>query len=1330
MTYIEEINQLVNISFEDIKRISTKHIPIERKNSAWIGLDHGVKILNTDDELAQYIVAYGNMHKEKIDLALESISHPTQIFTKELTIVDWGCGQGLATICFFDYMRRLGISVDIKKIILIEPSQKALERAIFHLGKYIQIDKISAINKYINDVTSEDLFSDQCLILHFFSNILDIQTVDLEYLSSLISKNVKSEQLFFCVSPQNLGASRIEQFAQLMHITDDDLVKSYNGQLSGRGTINMLVFHIKDTTPQVIKIAYHPLRRRVIKDSPLKRVIKDNNISQNAPFSVRVMQFYKMVLQLERMKSTQVGDCYEYEMHIEENTESIIFNIDIEGNEDFKEVYLDNLLAPWPKNLYFAIEIEFSGQIYRLLQCIYPFEDIKKLDITQSYLAVPLSSFIINPDVAEVLGLDDDYINVIETLISDKDLSLLKLEQILRDTIAPTLKISNKLGVALTSNSAVLSQTNSELQKLQSVPHSLLLNEFLNGDVLQNKIDNILEDSLLEIVPMDNSQRVAVCNALNSRLSVITGPPGTGKTQVILNLIVNALILGKRVLVASKNNKAVENVKDKYDTFDTIGYLLRFGSKEIIANQLIPYLEIISHQIVSGVLTKTIDQHILDEYSKYSSAIIEAHKYLDELILRRDEFKTNKIEIENIESQICRIIEDYNDLHNKLISEYQDILQLKSNIDWIKECKEIKVHINTLQYNVSGIRKLIFKIFQFKQYASTILNHLQTLPDAFIRRIENETRIITTADIKDIQQLIQHCQKQLELIDKILSIDKIFEETEKSYKASLVQKEADLKQREQRQAVCEKQLSILVSKEKQLKQVIELSKLRINQQSKEILHNTILTRFMRSNAASNIIRFKNYLPDRIPFKEQDVAQYIQDTKAFLDIFLINAITNLSIKNAYPLEADLFDLVIIDEASQCDVASALPLIQRTKQLVVIGDPLQLCHITSVNVDEENALKTELGLHNHPLVYYSNRSLWDYCKDLIVTADVNNHRIDLMRHYRSHPQIIGYSNEFFYTKLLTNPLLVSPIDLYPLQHQGIIWEDVKGNQYSDTRNVNELEANRCIELATELAERYSDLKIGIITPFKDQVREIYAKLPSKYRESEQIIVDTVHKFQGDERHVIIYSLVVTDNSPISKINWIDNATPNLVNVAVTRAKTLLYIVGNREYIRTHSCITRPLGFLVQYTEQNATIKQNVDYKSYIIDTNVLIDNPEILHNIDENDIIIIPQKVLDELDRHKCSNDEYLHDNSTKALSNIRKKLNDNVRVESADFSYLPQDLNRKNPDNMILAVALKYRNHNPLFLTSDNALVAKAKGMNIPTQTLHEFNNNINNNFLL
>ena len=292
---------------------------------------------------------------------------------------------------------------------------------------------------------------------------------------------------------------------------------------------------------------------------------------------------------------------------------------------------------------------------------------------------------------------------------------------------------------------------------------------------------------------------------------------------------------------------------------------------------------------------------------------------------------------------------------------------------------------------------------------------------------------------------------------------------------------------------------------------------------------------------------------------------------------------MSAKAAFPLKDELFDMVVIDEASQCDIASAIPLILRTKQLVVIGDPLQLKHISMVNDYEETFIKEHLLVSNCAFLQYNRKSLWDYSKDLLaLAASPNNVPIMIDRHYRCHPHIIGYSNETFYTRMLGTQLQICTTDTqFNLQPKGIIWIDVKGEQKASNINVNNAEVLKSIEIATQLATTHKNISIGIVTPFRNQAEQLNAKIPNQFRD--RIVADTVYKFQGDEKDVIIYSLVVTDNSPSTKINWIDNSVPNLVNVAVTRARNTLYVVGNKEYIKQKSNLTKPLGKLVQYVDR---------------------------------------------------------------------------------------------------------------------------------------------------
>ena len=121
---------------------------------------------------------------------------------------------------------------------------------------------------------------------------------------------------------------------------------------------------------------------------------------------------------------------------------------------------------------------------------------------------------------------------------------------------------------------------------------------------------------------------------------------------------------------------------------------------------------------------------------------------------------------------------------------------------------------------------------------------------------------------------------------------------------------------------------------------------------------------------------------------------------------------------------------------------------------------------------------------------------------------------------------------------------------------------------------------VNLAKELCSLQADVSIGIVTPFRDQADYIKSRLDDSLKNN--VEVNTAYGFQGDEKDVIIYSLVVTDNSPKRKINWIDYMTANQVNVAVTRARQTLYVVGNANYIKAVSPERNALGYLIRYAQ----------------------------------------------------------------------------------------------------------------------------------------------------
>jgi len=97
----------------------------------------------------------------------------------------------------------------------------------------------------------------------------------------------------------------------------------------------------------------------------------------------------------------------------------------------------------------------------------------------------------------------------------------------------------------------------------------------------------------------------------------------------------------------------------------------------------------------------------------------------------------------------------------------------------------------------------------------------------------------------------------------------------------------------------------------------------------------------------------------------------------------------------------------------------------------------------------------------------------------------------------------------------------------------------------------------------------------------------------------------------------------------------------------------------------------------------------------------------------------------LDHLKISLSDEEKKNVQKALRLINDNMNKrDIKMETADISLLPNDFNKKSPDNLILSVALKFNNENPILLTSDNGLQIKAKGLRITTITLKEFLNQL------
>ena len=206
MTYSSKIQSINDISFEAIRKIAITEIlgySNDVRNKLWNDLKRGTALLNTHEQMCQYMLSYGKMHQAKLLDSFKKLDKTT--FHNEIEVIDWGCGQAMGTINLFDYLKEHNLDSSIKKVTLIEPSQKALERAKVHIQAYCDNDvQIVTNSNFFENIEASDIASKSGRdVIHIFSNIIDVEDIDLKYLSGLIDKSVKTDNYLVCVGPLN-----------------------------------------------------------------------------------------------------------------------------------------------------------------------------------------------------------------------------------------------------------------------------------------------------------------------------------------------------------------------------------------------------------------------------------------------------------------------------------------------------------------------------------------------------------------------------------------------------------------------------------------------------------------------------------------------------------------------------------------------------------------------------------------------------------------------------------------------------------------------------------------------------------------------------------------------------------------------------------------------------------------------------------------------------------------------------------------------------------------------------------------------------------------------
>lgn len=581
-------------------------------------------------------------------------------------------------------------------------------------------------------------------------------------------------------------------------------------------------------------------------------------------------------------------------------------------------------------------------------------------------------------------------------------------------------------------------------EKPNQVSTDMLLDALENIDILDsrsalsNYIDGINPTShapkgtLIYPFGCNESQKLAVETTLSNSISIVEGPPGTGKTQTILNIIANLIAQNKTVAVVSNNNAAVLNVLEKLEKY---GYGMVAASLGNNDNKN-AFFDNISDQTVNEGFRVSADrlEKAKNEVQDLDSILIKCFQYRNKLAILKTELSNYEIQFRHVKAE--------HPIRQNIKSELDRRLYRRWNSDKALKLKKL---LSSMDF---GDKLSLINKFRF------VLNGL--------------------FDLRSIRQYSEELPVYV---------------NHKFYELSIAKLKEDIRNIEHWLASN--------NEEKHLKHFIELSK--------EVFQGTL---------------FEKYNPlDKFKFGVKEYRKHFDD---FIKHYPVVLSSTLSLHTSIP-KGYLFDYVIIDESSQVDIIKSAVCFSCCRNVVVVGDSMQLAHI----VDQQSRSAAE-QFHAE----YRISPAYDYVRHNILNSLKKLYgeglkSVLLKEHYRCHPIIIGFCNEKYYDNQL---IVMTSADHHPFRI-------IETNISSGRDNYNQRQID---ETDLYIRKNYTkDLtKVGVIAPYRKHADMLQCQLP------EGTTADTIHKFQGREKDVIIFNTVRNSIG-----TFIDN--PNLINVAVSRA-----------------------------------------------------------------------------------------------------------------------------------------------------------------------------------
>ena len=692
------------------------------------------------------------------------------------------------------------------------------------------------------------------------------------------------------------------------------------------------------------------------------------------------------------------------------------------------------------------------------------------------------------------------------------------------------IHLTKQCAIILTKRPSVTAGVLHELTQIAEKPSGVyretVLN-MINEEYTQSKPTDCQQKTLADFYPvtplsLSDAQLNVVKNVENSKLVSVFGPPGTGKSQTIVNLVAHLIANGKTVLVASRMDKAVDVVAERLNDLGAPFLALRAGRLNYQRELSMQLQDLLSNKVD---LDDGIENSIMCDVPDMEALLKSVN------------------DLEKKAEQIIKLEGDWKNIDDEIKLEepnHQNHQYIKSNLknDEIKAIEDI---INTL---TSNIEKSGF--FAALKNGSSLGKLKSIIKTSF--EVNNENLMILKNEL-EFAKLV--CKARM-IETQIQTIGNIH--------------------------VISEQLRTM--RKKQRKLAVDILKTKRREALKGLMRDSIKRQRLFVHSKSLVERKKNL---------QSRLLETEDFKPLLEAFPCWCVTTYAVSGSLPLKPGLFDVVIIDEASQCDIASAFPILYRAKKAVVVGDDKQLPHLSFLEKAKEQSFMSQYGINDrYQLMWrFRTNSMFD------LANYYSMHPVLLDEHFRSLPPVINYSNKEFYgnrIKVMRRNDNSSKVLEAVVVPEGKVDSDA-------TRNLPEIEAlvKRLYEIVVEDERKNPEnpVSIGIISPFRAQVEQLkisVAKVLSEHMmEKHQIEIGTAHTFQGDERDIMLISWAYAQNSYPQSLIFLQK--PNLFNVAITRAryKTINFISKNPREL-PEGILRSYFGFIEEYENRFSLVNSD--------------------------------------------------------------------------------------------------------------------------------------------